>query len=585
VRSNGTVVVWGQNCFTTNMPPDLERVVEVAAGNGHVIALKDDGSVIGWGDIFAGAITIPPGLTNVVAVRAGQASSIAVKSDGTLVKWGAFADVPEGLDGVVDVQIGANHALALRSNGVVVAWGDNIVGQGIVPAGLNGVTAFAVGGNFNLVVTARPLILSISRAVTANIGDTVMFSVNATGIPLSYQWRRNGVDLPDATNAVITLADVEATDAGDYTVLVSNPFGSAISRSRSLSFPPSVITSQPESLILYRGANASFTITASGVAPLEYLWQMDGLDLPGATEATLVLPNVHTTNAGGYQVIITDAAGSRATSDMATLMIIDPTLPRLAELDPVMDTTISSSGSNPQGAATVLAGTRNNGITDRGLLRFDFGSLPANSMIQSAALSLTVIQVPRSRTDSNFSLHRVFTPWELDATWDDASSGTPWSAPGGLSDTDYSASSSASAFVAGNGRYGFGPSVEMTADVRSWLADPDSNQGWLLKSEREDRFGTARHFGSSESAQPPQLQLQYSIPTPQAFLADVSTSAGNLTFRFGSADGWLYHVECRDDVADGIWTTVTNVPAGPDGTIEISVPITTSSRFYRVVTE
>jgi len=124
----------------------------------------------------------------------------------------------------------------------------------------------------------------------------------------------------------------------------------------------------------------------------------------------------------------------------------------------------------------------------------------------------------------------------------------------------------------------------MAADVQSWLANPSTNYGWMLKSESEGSFGSARHFGSSESAQPPQLLLQYINPAA-ARLTNVVAQADKLTFRFAAADGWFYRVESRQTLESGAWTTVTNLPAGVPRTINISVPITPPRRFYRVIAE
>jgi hypothetical protein len=586
LRSNGTVVAWGLQDSTTNVPAGLSGVVGIAAGNSHALALKSNGTVVGWGENNVGQATAPPGLTGVVAVRAGQSSSLAVKSDGTVVKWGSFADVPAGLDRVVDVQVGANHALALRSDGTVVAWGNDSFGQGTALSGLTGVTAIAAGGNHNLVVTARPIILSISPPVVVNVGESATFLVSASGAPLGYQWRRNGTDISRATNQSLTLTNAQASDGGTYTVLVSNPYGSTLSPSTFLSFPPPVITLQPQSLIRYRDQDASFSVAASGVVPLSFQWRKDDANLLGAKATTLTLTNLRSTDAGHYQVIVTDAVGGSMTSDVATLTVIDPTLTNSVTLTPITDTSIFSSGGNPQGVTTILVGTRRNGILDRGLLRFDLTSLPANAVIQSADLRLTLTRVPRTPADSNFSLYRVYKPWGADASWADATTGVPWSAPGGLAGVDYASSSSATGFVIGGGVYDFGPSAPLAADVQAWLADPGTNQGWLFQSESETSLGSARHFGSSESAQPPQLLLQYTTPPPRPRLTHVMASAGNLVFRFDGAPGWFYRVEGRDNVAAGPWTTVTNVSAGPaTNPIMISIPHDALQRFYRVVIE
>jgi hypothetical protein len=584
VRSDGTVAAWGLMPFATNVPVGLNGIVAVAAGNSHVLALKNDGTVVGWGENDAGQATPPPGLNGVAAVRAGQSTSFAVKSNGTVVGWGA-AVVPAGLTGIVDLQDGNTHTIALRTNGEVIAWGDNSSGQGTVPPDLSDVTAISAGGNHNLVITPRPLILSISSPVVANIGDTVMFSVVATGGPLSYQWQRNGANLPGATNSSLTLTNVQAGNAGTYRVRVANPFGSVLSPPVSLSFPPLLITMSPPDLTVYRGETAILSVSAEGLEPLTYQWRKADVNLPGATNATLIFLSVRLTNEGVYNVVITDAAGGTSQSANASLTVIDPTLPATLALTPAGDTSIFSSGSNPQGISSILAGTRNNGVRDRGLLRFEIDSLPPGAVIHSARLQLTVTRVPRSPVNSDFSLHRLLRFWGPDASWNFRTSGMSWSVPGAASPTDYSAVRSATRFIMGGGTYEFGPAAQLTADVIDWINNPESSYGWILKTENEAAFSTARHFGSAESAQPPRLLIDYSTPAPQPHLTNLSLQNGNFTFRFNGTAGWIYRVESRPALS-GAWTTITNAPAGAaTNAIVITVPYAPPHRFYRVLAE
>src|SRR5262249_59911234 len=84
-----------------------------------------------------------------------------------------------------------------------------------------------------LVITTQP----ISR--TATVGDNVSFTVVATGFPApTYQWKKNGADVPGATQATLSLANVQLTDAGSFTVVVSNSQGTVTSDSTLLTVTP-----------------------------------------------------------------------------------------------------------------------------------------------------------------------------------------------------------------------------------------------------------------------------------------------------------------------------------------------------------
>ena len=81
------------------------------------------------------------------------------------------------------------------------------------------------------------------------------------------------------------------------------------------------ILTQPVSRIVSQGTNATFTVTAGGIAPLSYQWWFNTTNiLTGATNVSLTLTNVQTTNAGNYSVVVTNVAGS-VTSSNAVLTV------------------------------------------------------------------------------------------------------------------------------------------------------------------------------------------------------------------------------------------------------------------------
>ena len=64
------------------------RFIRIAAGAYHNLALKNDGTVVAWGENCYGQATVPAGLSGVVAIAAGALHSLALKNDGTVVAWG-----------------------------------------------------------------------------------------------------------------------------------------------------------------------------------------------------------------------------------------------------------------------------------------------------------------------------------------------------------------------------------------------------------------------------------------------------------------------------------------------------------------
>jgi hypothetical protein len=83
-----------------------------------------------------------------------------------------------------------------------------------------------------------PAIVSPPIPMTVNLGQSAFFGVGAVGKPQpTYRWQKNGVAIADATNAALLISSVQASDAGDYTVVVTNSGGSATSSAATLTVP------------------------------------------------------------------------------------------------------------------------------------------------------------------------------------------------------------------------------------------------------------------------------------------------------------------------------------------------------------
>ncbi|HTV40773.1 MAG TPA: immunoglobulin domain-containing protein, partial [Candidatus Sulfotelmatobacter sp.] len=98
----------------------------------------------------------------------------------------------------------------------------------------------AVSSNATLSIVPSPPVITVQPASqTAVVDQTVVFSVDAVGnMPMSYQWSFNGTEIIGATNSVYVLADVQLTNAGTYSVVISNELGSAASSNAVLTVLP-----------------------------------------------------------------------------------------------------------------------------------------------------------------------------------------------------------------------------------------------------------------------------------------------------------------------------------------------------------
>ncbi len=123
-------------------------------------------------------------------------------------------------------------------------------------------------------------------------------------------------------NPTLTLHNVNETNAGNYSVVVTSAYGSVTSSVAILTVPPlpPIIGVQPANRTNVVGDTAVFTVMADGTTPLGYQWSFNGTDLADATNALLTLPNLNTNNAGSYLVAITNLYGS-VTSSNAVLSV------------------------------------------------------------------------------------------------------------------------------------------------------------------------------------------------------------------------------------------------------------------------
>jgi len=165
-------------------------------------------------------------------------------------------------------------------------------------------------------------IINQPTSASANVGESASFSVTATGDNLTYQWAKEGVNIPGAKGATLDLSQIKSADEGDYTVLVSN------GQDRETSIParltvigPAAINVQPTSVAVGQGGNAILSVGATG-GNLTYQWQRNGIDIKDATEATLEVSNVQDSNLGDYSVIVENSEGS-VTSNTVSLSLTD----------------------------------------------------------------------------------------------------------------------------------------------------------------------------------------------------------------------------------------------------------------------
>jgi Immunoglobulin domain/Immunoglobulin I-set domain len=181
-----------------------------------------------------------------------------------------------------------------------------------------------------LTVSAGPVAPQITTQPanqTVTVGQTATFSVAATGnAPLQFQWRKNGTAIAGATGSSYTTpATVSGDNGSSFTVVVTNAAGSMTSRAAALTVTAAPtapqITTQPANQTVTVGQTATFSVAATGNAPLQFQWRKNGTAIAGATGSSYTTPaTVSGDNGSSFTVVVTNAAGSM-TSHAATLTV------------------------------------------------------------------------------------------------------------------------------------------------------------------------------------------------------------------------------------------------------------------------
>lgn len=175
------------------------------------------------------------------------------------------------------------------------------------------------------VITSQPQPTNL----TVQVGSNVTTSVAASGNSLAYQWQRNGQPISgnaSAATPTLNLTNVQLSDAGSYTAVVSNPGGSVNSSPVTLNVsvdpvpPPPSITAQPADTNAPVGGPTSLSVAATGNG-LFYQWFRNGALIPGATQATLNFASAQVADSANYHVVVSNSSGS-VNSSTARLLVV-----------------------------------------------------------------------------------------------------------------------------------------------------------------------------------------------------------------------------------------------------------------------
>jgi alpha-tubulin suppressor-like RCC1 family protein len=366
--TRGQVAAWGfGGSGQTVLPPGLSNVVAVAAATSFALALKGDGTLVAWGS--TAGTNVPASLTNVVAISAGDTYALAVRSDGRVVGWGgpSIATNSSGVSNIISTAGSPNHALGLRAEGTLVEWGSS-QSKALIPSGLTQVTSMADGVGFALasradgsvvtwgsfgqarVIDPTPPIL-ITNAVSVAAGSGFGLALKSDG--QVFVW---GNPVPTVTNVPVSLTNVTAIACNEFDqnpayvlALRSNGLITAWGSASSLgptNLPSGlsnvvavaagsayalalvsddgwpVILRQPVGGTAFSGNQFTLKAKVTSPTPVTYAWSLDGTNIPDATNSSYIISNAQASDAGSYQLTVSNLTGS-AVSFPVPVVVID----------------------------------------------------------------------------------------------------------------------------------------------------------------------------------------------------------------------------------------------------------------------
>ena len=216
---------------------------------------------------------------------------------------------------------GANIPSQTQSNLVLTAVDETDIGYYAVL--VTNALGAATSSNANFTLLYLPAILSQPTTASVVQGGNLSLSVSVSNATAFY-WKLNGNLILYTNQPQLSLANVQSSAAGSYTLTCSNAIGGIISQPITVTIltPPTIAT-QPMGMYLIKGTTATLSVGPFGTGPLYYQWFFGSSPILWGTQPSLTLTNVQTINEGYYSVTISNLCGS-VTSVQVPITVRNP---------------------------------------------------------------------------------------------------------------------------------------------------------------------------------------------------------------------------------------------------------------------
>ncbi len=429
----------------------------------------------------------------------------------------------------------------------------NLAAYGNDPANWIAATPTAGSPRFTGGIAPTIAVQPNGQTVIASVTTTLSVLANGTA-PLRYQWRRNSSAIAGATNSLLSIPDTQAEDQGDYSVLIYNAAGSAVSSNATVNVIYAAFVLQQPSSVQVRvrpdpaaapTTNASFSVVAYSTSPLRYQWRLNGSDLPGATSSTLIITNVQVANGGDYTCAITDDIGTAFSAPARLSPLVTPIItqkPTDITVAAGSDFSLSIEATgNPLPFA--YSWRRNLGSV---VINTNFGNYRSNFITLNTATAL--LNLTNNIVASNFQMRVVI--------YNDANR-----APGITTTFNITV-------LADTDRDGIPDVIEQGLGL-----DPNN----LADAQGDLDLDGMRNRDEYLAGTDP-------IDSQSYLRIDQSTVANQTTLLVAAVSNRTYSVQFSDSLAAGSWNNLARLVARPTNRVEsIPDPNGTTNRYYRVV--